>query len=55
MLKKEFLILFAFISSGALAQTSNSLNFSLGTVNGKAGEYVYIPETGDTWLYTYTW
>lgn len=47
MLKKEFLILFAFISSGALAQSSNSLNFSLGTVNGKAGEYVYIPETGE--------
>ncbi len=47
MLKKEFLILFTCISTGVFAQSSNTLNFSLGTVNGKAGEYVYVPETGE--------
>lgn len=47
MIKKEFLVLFTFVSTGVFAQSTNSLNFSLGTVNGKAGEYVYIPETGE--------
>ena len=47
MLKKEVLILFTCISTGVFAQSNNTLNFSLGTVNGKAGEYVYVPETGE--------
>ena len=47
MLKRNFLILLTATSTGIFAQTSNAFNFSLGTVNGKAGEYVYVPETGE--------
>ena len=47
MLKQNFLILLATISTGVFAQSTNAFNFSLGAVNGKAGEYVYVPETGE--------
>lgn len=47
MLKRNLLVLLTAASTGIFAQTSNAFNFSLGTVNGKAGEYVYVPETGE--------
>lgn len=47
MLKRNFLILLTATSTGIFAQPTNTFNFSLGTVNGKAGEYVYFPETGE--------
>lgn len=47
MLKKKILILFIAVSTGILAQSNNTFNFSLGAVNGEAGEYVYVPETGE--------
>ena len=47
MLKRNFCILLTATSTGIFAQTSNAFNFSLGAVNGKAGEYVYSPKTGE--------
>lgn len=45
MFKKELLFLLTFASTGIFAQSNDTFNFSLGTVNGKAGEYVYSSET----------
>lgn len=47
MLKRDFFILLLTASTGIFAQSSNAFTVSLGTVNGKAGEYVYVPETGE--------
>lgn len=47
MLKRNLLVLLTVASTGIFAQSNSAFNFSLGTVNGKAGEYVYVPETGE--------
>lgn len=47
MLKRKILILLGIISSLSFGESTKIFNFSMGAVNGKAGEYVYLPETSE--------
>lgn len=46
MLKKKIIILLFLMSTFAIAGQKQEFSFSVGVVNGKAGEYVYNPDTG---------
>lgn len=47
MNKLKIFILLSSIFTTALAQSEKELSLSWGLVNGKAGEYVYVPKTGE--------